>query len=53
MAGHEDATELLEMRGISKNFPGVQALRRVDFAARRGEVVGPARRERRGQVDAR
>ncbi len=28
------------MRGISKNFPGVQALRKVNFSARRGEVVG-------------
>jgi inositol transport system ATP-binding protein len=31
---------LLEMRGISKTFPGVQALKGVDFAADRGEVVG-------------
>jgi ABC-type sugar transport system ATPase subunit len=31
---------LLEMHGITKNFPGVQALRKVDFAASRGEVVG-------------
>ena len=30
---------LLEMRGISKAFPGVQALSDVDFVARRGEVV--------------
>jgi ABC-type sugar transport system ATPase subunit len=30
---------LLEMHGISKSFPGVQALDNVDFAARRGEVV--------------
>jgi monosaccharide-transporting ATPase len=29
---------LLEMRGISKRFPGVQALADVDFRARRGEV---------------
>jgi len=30
--------ELLEMRGISKSFPGVQALDNVDFTLRRGEV---------------
>jgi len=29
---------LLEMRGISKGFPGVQALAAVDFEVRRGEV---------------
>jgi ribose transport system ATP-binding protein len=30
---------LLEVRGISKAFPGVQALSSVDFVLRRGEVV--------------
>jgi ribose transport system ATP-binding protein len=29
---------LLEMKGISKTFPGVKALRDVDFSVRRGEV---------------
>jgi len=29
---------LLEMRGISKRFPGVQALDRVDFRLRAGEI---------------
>ena len=29
---------LLEMRGITKSFPGVQALREVDFDLRKGEV---------------
>ena len=29
---------ILEMRGISKNFPGVKALKKVDFALRAGEV---------------
>ncbi|MGB2824364.1 MAG: sugar ABC transporter ATP-binding protein [Phycisphaerae bacterium] len=29
---------LLEMRGISKAFPGVQALDHVDFTVRRGEI---------------
>ncbi|HUW42552.1 MAG TPA: sugar ABC transporter ATP-binding protein [Rectinemataceae bacterium] len=31
---------ILEMRGISKSFPGVIALKEVDFSVRRGEVVG-------------
>jgi ABC-type sugar transport system ATPase subunit len=35
----EPTPALLEMRGISKTFPGVQALRGVDFAAHGGEVV--------------
>ena len=29
---------LLEMKGISKRFPGVRALKGVDFELRRGEV---------------
>ena len=29
---------LLAMRGITKSFPGVQALREVDFDVRKGEV---------------
>lgn len=29
---------LLEMKGIVKNFPGVRALRGVDFSVARGEV---------------
>ena len=31
---------LLRCAASSKNFPGVQALRAVDFAVKRGEVVG-------------
>lgn len=34
------ARPLVEMRGIAKRFGGVQALQGVDFAVRRGEVVG-------------
>jgi galactofuranose transport system ATP-binding protein len=30
--------ELLEMRGVSKVFPGVRALDNVDFTVRRGEI---------------
>jgi len=33
-----DAEVLLEMRGISKTFPGVRALDNVDFELRRGQV---------------
>jgi branched-chain amino acid transport system ATP-binding protein len=33
-------TVLLEARGISKRFGGVQALREVSFAIRRGEIYG-------------
>jgi galactofuranose transport system ATP-binding protein len=37
--GPEVPTEyVLEMRGICKSFPGVRALREVDFALRRGEI---------------
>ncbi|MGL4649443.1 MAG: sugar ABC transporter ATP-binding protein, partial [Caldilineaceae bacterium] len=32
------ATTLLEMRGISKSFPGVHALREVDFTLQAGEI---------------
>lgn len=31
---------LLKMRGISKRFPGVTALNKVEFTLKRGEVVG-------------
>ena len=37
MTGSAEAM-LLEMRGISKGFPGVQALDGVDFAVGRGEI---------------
>jgi ribose transport system ATP-binding protein len=33
-----DGELLVEMRGISKEFPGVQALDKVDFTLRRGET---------------
>ena len=29
---------LLEMRGITKKFPGVKALKDVTFSVRRGEI---------------
>lgn len=34
-----DALPLLEMRGITKSYPGVRALRGVDLTLRRGEVL--------------
>ncbi len=37
-AAREDRGPLLEMRGISKRFPGVMALQDVDFELRAGEV---------------
>src|SRR5947207_15641257 len=33
-----DAMPLLQLRGISKSFPGVKALSAADFTVRRGEV---------------
>lgn len=33
-----ESTPILEMKGISKSFPGVRALSNVDFSLRRGEV---------------
>src|SRR2546425_8390432 len=33
-----EAVPLLQMRGVSKAFPGVKALDHVDFSIRRGEV---------------
>jgi len=37
---NEEAAPPLELRGISKSFGGVAALRDVDFALRRGEIHG-------------
>ena len=33
-----DDDYILEMRGITKTFPGVKALSDVNFAVRRGEI---------------
>ncbi|HEY5811465.1 MAG TPA: sugar ABC transporter ATP-binding protein [Terrimicrobiaceae bacterium] len=35
-----EAKALLEIRGLTKSFPGVKALQGVDFTVRRGEVHG-------------
>ena len=35
-----EPSELLEIRGLAKSFPGVKALQGVDFTVRRGEVHG-------------
>ncbi len=34
----QNLSPILEMHGISKRFPGVLALDRVDFSVRRGEI---------------
>lgn len=36
--GHDGELALLEIRGLSKSFPGVKALDQVDFTLRAGEV---------------
>ncbi|HEY8202584.1 MAG TPA: ABC transporter ATP-binding protein [Actinomycetota bacterium] len=40
MSEQPNALPLLDARGVSKNFGGVQALDRVDLTVGRGEVVG-------------
>ena len=50
--GTDEMTAMLEMRGISKSFPGVRALRDVNFTVEAGRDPCPRRRERRRQVDA-
>jgi len=37
-SGNIDLAPLLEIRGLSKSFPGVKALQGVDFTVRQGEV---------------
>ena len=39
MSNHSSRECLLEIQGISKTFPGVNALQNVHFSLRRGEVV--------------
>ena len=36
--GEETGDIILEMKNISKSFPGVQALRNASFYCRKGEV---------------
>jgi ribose transport system ATP-binding protein len=40
MNREEALTPILEMRGVVKDFPGVRALKGVDFCVNRGEIVG-------------
>ena len=47
---HDDT--ILEMRGITKTFPGVKALQDVNLNVRAGEIHAVVRRKRRRQVDA-
>src|SRR2546423_2782936 len=37
-AGRNSMTAMLEMRGVSKSFAGVQALRNVNFVVEAGEI---------------
>src|SRR6266567_961554 len=37
-AGHDPMTAMLEMRGVSKSFAGVQALRDVNFTVESGQI---------------
>ena len=48
----EVAAPLLEVRGLTKYYPGVRALDGVDFVGRAGRGALPGRPERCGQVDA-
>jgi len=36
---HLQSSSLLEVRGLSVEFPGVKALEKVDFTLNRGEIV--------------
>ena len=42
---------VLEMKGISKRFPGVVALDSVDLEVRPGEIVALAGENGAGQID--
>jgi ABC-type branched-subunit amino acid transport system ATPase component len=46
------ASTILEMRGITKTFPGVKALSNVNLSVEEGEIHAVVRREWRRQVDA-
>ncbi len=38
MSGRTEATDVIELQGVTRRFPGVVALEAVDLAIRRGEV---------------
>ncbi|MCD6317683.1 sugar ABC transporter ATP-binding protein [Candidatus Aerophobetes bacterium] len=40
MSGKTDKKDILEIKGVTKDFPGVRALDNVDFELRRGEIHG-------------
>ena len=52
MSSPESTPPLLEMRGISKTFPGVRALDNVRLSVYPGRSAFADGRERRRQVDA-
>jgi ABC-type uncharacterized transport system ATPase subunit len=46
-----DKTPYLQMKGITKQFPGVLALNNVDFSVELGKVVALGRRKRSWQIN--
>ena len=42
---------ILDFQNVTKEFPGVTALKDVSIQIRRGEIHGIVRRKRRGQID--
>jgi ABC-type sugar transport system ATPase subunit len=36
----KDNKVLLNIEGVSKNYGGLQALKKVDFTVRQGEIIG-------------
>ena len=50
--GADAFTDIVRLEGVHKYFGAVQALRDIDLAIGRNEIVGPDRRQRRRQVDA-
>jgi ABC-type phosphonate transport system ATPase subunit len=43
---------VLELRGITKSYPGVVALDRVDFTVHRSEIIGLIGENGAGKIDS-